>query len=239
MQSIGHFKQKMQMKSGFNMDRCRLIIAGEELHEHDSAILYDARVSLRTSIFVKLDSQYELFNVLGSSSASSVSIPFKPKTSDIERNLKNNKNIPEGSYNCLLTFMYWFFVHRIVDQNKVSHQKQTKKRLPKAKEKLFPFISTRNLQDIYPNGAQTLSPIYFPDISSPKALPRVHHHIKSKKSPLNLLSSWLLQQLKVCNPAPQIQWPLIGTTPEWFYFLTFTTFLTNHKHHPLHGSRTI
>lgn len=184
MQSIGHFKQKMQMKSGFNMDRCRPIIAGEELHEHDSAILYDAGVSLRTSIFVKLDSQYELFNVLGSSSASSISIPFKPTTSDIERNLKNNKNIPEGSYNCLLTFVYWFFVHRIVDKNKVSHHKQTKKRLPKAKGKLFPFTSTAgNLQDIYPNGAQTLSPIYFPDISSPKALPRVHHHIRSKKSP--------------------------------------------------------
>lgn len=122
--------------------------------------------------------------MLGSSSASSISIPFKPTTSDIERNLKNNKNIPEGSYNCLLTFVYWFFVHRIVDKNKVSHRKQAKKRLPKAKGKLFPFTSTAgNLQDIYPNGAQTLSPIYFPDNSSPKALPRVHHHIKSKKSP--------------------------------------------------------
>lgn len=183
MQSIGHFKQKMQIKSGFNMDRCRLIIAGEELHEQDSAILYDAGVSLRTSIFVKLDSKFELFNVLGSSSVSSISIPFKPTASDIERTLKNNKNIPEGSYNCLLTFMYWFFVHRIVDKNKVSYQKQIKKRLPKAKDKLFPFTFTGNLQDNYPHGTQTLPPNYFPGISSPKAFPKAHHHIKSKKSP--------------------------------------------------------
>lgn len=44
------------MKFGFNTDRCRLIIVGEEFYEYDLVIFYDVRVSLRILIFVKLDS---------------------------------------------------------------------------------------------------------------------------------------------------------------------------------------
>lgn len=105
------------------MDRCRLIIVGEEFYEYDLVIFYDVGVSLRILIFVKLDSQYEFFNVLGSFFVSSVSILFKFIIFDIERNLKNNKNILEGSYNCFLIFVYWFFVYRIVDKNKVFYRK--------------------------------------------------------------------------------------------------------------------
>lgn len=44
------------MKFGFNMDRCCLIIVGEEFYEYDLVIFYDVGVSLRILIFVKLDS---------------------------------------------------------------------------------------------------------------------------------------------------------------------------------------
>ena len=186
MQSIGQFKQKMQMKSGFNMDKSRLIIAGEELHEHDSAILYDAGVSVRTSIFVKSASEYEVFNILGSSFVSSFEMPIRPQTSDIVRILKTRKDIPRGSINCLLTFMYWFFAPRIINKHKISHRKQIKKRLPKAKEMLFPFDMSRNLQDLHQRGtirAQALSPNYFPGISSPRVYPTVRHQIKPQVNP--------------------------------------------------------
>ncbi|XP_061166990.1 uncharacterized protein LOC133175865 [Saccostrea echinata] len=187
MQSIGQFKEKIQTKSGFDMRQSRLLIAGEELHEYDSAILYDAGVSVRTSIFVKTGSEYEVFHVLGSSFVTKVILPIKPLTSDIEKALKNRRDIPEGSVNCMLTFMYWFFVHRLIKTNKITHRKRIKKRLPKAKEMLFIFKSGRNLQDVYQRGslrAEALSPAFFPGgMGSEKVYPKLQHHIKFQANP--------------------------------------------------------
>lgn len=186
MQTIGQFKHKIQMKSGLDMRQSRLIIAGEELHEHDSAILYDAGVSIKTSIFVKTRSEFELFHILGSSFVTKVKLPMKPLASDIEKALKNRKDITDGSVNCLLTFMYWFFVHRMVQKNRITLRKRIKKRLPKAKEMLFNFNNGRNLPDIHQRGvmrAHSLSPNYFPPLSSAKAYPKLHHHITVQANP--------------------------------------------------------
>jgi hypothetical protein len=51
------------------------------------------------------------FFVVGDNWLEKIRLPLKPSSTDIRNAVWNARKLSEGSLNCVLTILYWFFIH--------------------------------------------------------------------------------------------------------------------------------
>ncbi|KAK3102860.1 hypothetical protein FSP39_014487 [Pinctada imbricata] len=138
-QTIGQFKQKMQLKSGKPMTHTRIIMSGVELIEHENVTLYDAGVNVRSSLFILPDYEADFFFIHGINWMIKLKFPSVRVAIDIRDTVRDDNEIPEQCINCLLTFLYWYHVPRFLTKYRVKPKPQSMARMPKAEETLYPM----------------------------------------------------------------------------------------------------
>lgn len=135
-ESIGAFKKKMEQKSAIPMDCCRLMLAGEEIMEEDFHSLYDAGVSMKSSIFIRPPNEIQNMYIKSSNSLVKLHIPMEPSTNEIRNSIWSAKRLPESSITCVLTFLYWFFTPRFSGSNYINVRQLINQRMPVARQPL-------------------------------------------------------------------------------------------------------
>lgn len=189
-QTLGDFKRKIELKTGYSLKSSRLLIAGQELVEHPHSVLYDSGVSCRNSIFFKYTHDMESFFVVGNNWLEKIRLPLKPTSTDIRNAVWNARKLSEGSLNCVLTILYWFFMPRLDGQTKTRSNIKIRQRMPVAREKLYelknnvkPQYLDRELLEKHNSRASYASPYHGENKSWPRSSSKVGHHIKTDNIP--------------------------------------------------------
>ncbi|XP_046560050.1 uncharacterized protein LOC124269082 [Haliotis rubra] len=111
-ETVAAFKKRVEMKSGLSLSNYKLTLAGEEFDEGDELAVFDTRIGIKSSLFLRPRLYCDVFFILYDNYLLKVKVPPKPKARDIKQLLWKEMALPSGALASVGTFLQWYYTGR-------------------------------------------------------------------------------------------------------------------------------